>query len=72
LTWIEKLEESLRDYVRIKEAARLLGVSEATVRNWGRLGKIKTFRHPVNGYRLFKKSDLEELLTAVKHSAQPS
>jgi MerR family transcriptional regulator, copper efflux regulator len=64
------LEESLRDYLRIKEAARLLGVSEGTLRNWGKQGKIKTHRHPVNGYRLFKRVDLEELLLIVRRSAE--
>jgi excisionase family DNA binding protein len=64
-----KLEENLRDYLRIKEAARLLGVSEGTLRNWGRQGKIKTHRHPVNRYRLFKKADLEELLNAARKPA---
>ncbi len=63
------MEETFRDYLRIKEAARLLGVSEATLRNWGRQGKIKVHRNPVNGYRLFKKGDLDELLLAVKRSA---
>ncbi len=71
LTWSPdaKVDENLRDYLRIKEAARLLGVSEGTLRNWGRQAKIKTHRHPINGYRLFKKVDLEELLHAVKRSA---
>lgn len=54
--------ESFRDYLRIKEAAELLGVSQSTLRNWGRIGKIPTYRHPVNGYRLFKRSDLEAIL----------
>ncbi len=62
--------ETLQDYVRIKEAARLLGVSAATIRNWGRSGKIKIHRHPLNDYRLFKRADIEDLITAVKRSAQ--
>jgi len=63
------LTETFRDYLRIKEAARLIGVSEATLRNWGKQGKIKVHRHPVNGYRLFKRHDLEEVLLAAKRSA---
>jgi excisionase family DNA binding protein len=55
---LEKLEGNFRDYLRIKEAARLLGVSEGTIRNWGRQGKLRMHRHPINGYRLFKKADL--------------
>jgi MerR family transcriptional regulator, copper efflux regulator len=63
------LAETFRDYRRIKEAARVIGVSEATLRNWGKQGKIKVHRNPVNGYRLFKRSDLEAVLIAVKRSA---
>ncbi|HLG99673.1 MAG TPA: helix-turn-helix domain-containing protein [Bryobacteraceae bacterium] len=63
------MTETFRDYLRIKEAARLIGVSEATLRNWGKQGKIKVHRHPVNGYRLFRRRDLEEVLLAAKRSA---
>ena len=63
------MAETFRDYLRIKEAARVIGVSEATLRNWGKQGKIKVHRNPVNGYRLFKRSDLEAVLTALKRSA---
>jgi len=63
------LAETFRDYLRIKEAARAIGVSEATLRNWGKQGKIKVHRNPVNGYRLFKRSDLEAVLIALKRSA---
>jgi MerR family copper efflux transcriptional regulator len=65
------LAETFRDYLRIKEAARVIGVSEATLRNWGKQGKIKVHRNPLNGYRLFKRSDLEAVLIALKRSADP-
>ena len=63
------MAETFRDYLRIKEAARVIGVSEATLRNWGKQGKIKVHRNPVNGSRLFKRSDLEAVLIALKRSA---
>jgi excisionase family DNA binding protein len=53
---------SPRDYLRIQEAARALGVSEQTLRNWDRSGKLKAQRHPINGYRLYKAADLHALL----------
>jgi excisionase family DNA binding protein len=59
----------LQDYLRVKEAAKLLGVAPNTLRNWERSGKIVTHRHPVNGYRLYKKSDLEAILVATERSA---
>jgi MerR family transcriptional regulator, copper efflux regulator len=60
---------SLQDYLLVKAAAAFLGVSPNTLRNWGRDGRIVTYRHPVNGYRLYKKADLEALLRATEHSA---
>lgn len=61
---------NLQDYMLINEAARFLGVSAGTLRNWERGGKIKTHRHPVNGYRLYKKKDLEALLKQVVQSSK--
>lgn len=54
--------ENLRDFLRISEAAEYLGVSPNTLRNWENAGKIAAHRHPVNGYRLFKKEELDTLL----------
>jgi hypothetical protein len=50
----------------IKAAARLLGVSEATLRRWDHLRKVPARRHPINGYRLY---DRDELL-ALRSRAQ--
>ena len=60
----------LQDYLQIKAAAAFLGVSANTLRNWERQGRLPTYRHPINGYRLYKKTDLEALLAAVKRSDQ--
>lgn len=54
----------LNQYMTIKEAAEFLGVSENTLRNWGRDGKIRERRHPVNGYRLYSVTELDSLLKA--------
>jgi len=60
--------EKLDAYLTIKEAAELLGVSLNTLRNWGRDGKVPMHRHPVNGYRLFRRADLEKLLRETARS----
>lgn len=60
---------SLRDYLTIKEAAVFLGVSPNTLRNWERAGRLATHRHPFNRYRLYKKADLQALLTRIEQSA---
>lgn len=56
----------LNDYVKIAEAARLLGVSQNTLRLWAESGKVPVRRNPANGYRLFRKKDLEEFLGRVE------
>ena len=56
----------LSDYLRISEAADYLGVSPNTLRNWQNAGKIAAHRHPVNGYRLFKKEELDALLALLR------
>lgn len=56
------------DYLRIRDAARYLGVSTATLRNWDRAGKIPAYRHPVNDYRLFKREDLAAILRQIERS----
>ena len=61
---------NLRDYLLIRDAASFLGVSEATLRNWDREGKIAAYRNPINGYRLFRRSDLEALLKNVARSGR--
>ena len=60
----------VKPYLTIKAAARLLGVSASTLRNWDRQGKLRAQRHPVNGYRLYNMSLLEGLrLDAPDHFA---
>jgi len=57
---------NLSDYLRTSEAARFLGVSPGTVRNWERQGKLRARRLPQNDYRLFLERDLKMLLRAVE------
>jgi type I restriction enzyme M protein len=47
--------------VSLAEAATLLGVSKATLRNWDKAGKLSARRHPVNGYRLYDIAEIEQL-----------
>jgi len=56
---------NLKDYLTVGEAATTLGVSRSTLRNWDKAGKLKAFRHPMNGYRLYRRSELEALLKEV-------
>jgi excisionase family DNA binding protein len=52
-------------YISIKDAAEILGVTTLTLRNWDKKGKLKALRHPLNNYRVYKKEDIDELLLAL-------
>ncbi len=45
----------------IGEAAKVLGVSVSTLRNWDRTGKLPAARHPMNRYRLYSLDAILEL-----------
>jgi DNA (cytosine-5)-methyltransferase 1 len=53
---------TLAQFLKVKQAARLLGVSVSTLRNWDRQGKLRPVRNPMNGYRLYHADDLEKIL----------
>ncbi len=55
--------------VTIKDAARLLGVSEVTLRRWDDAGRFKAIRHPINGYRLYRMRDLTRLKRIIEGRA---
>lgn len=54
-----------RDYLTVQKAARYLGVSPSTLRNWDREGKLSATRHPINGYRLYTRAQLDGLLAGL-------
>jgi len=61
----------LNEYVKTAEAAEILGVSENTVRKWAKVGAIAMRRNPANGYRLFRRCDLERFLAKVAQPQKP-
>ena len=64
----EQAVAKLTDYVMTAEAAEILGVAQNTIRKWAAQGKIPMYRNPANGYRLFKRGDLEKFLRTVEAS----
>jgi DNA-binding transcriptional MerR regulator len=66
----ESRVRSLEDCVRVGEAAVILGVTPKTLRNWDRAGKVIARRHPVNGYRIYLREELEKLLNAERGCQQ--
>jgi len=55
----------MAEYLKIHEAAELLKVTKQTLRNWDKKSKFKPNRHPINNYRLYKRSDLDKLLKKI-------
>ncbi|MCA9037908.1 MAG: helix-turn-helix domain-containing protein [Planctomycetaceae bacterium] len=62
----------LSEYVKTAEAAEILGVSQNTLRTWAEAGQIPVRRNPVNGYRLFRRRDLERFLRDIAHPPKTS
>jgi len=58
-------------FVTIKQASSILGVSPLTLRNWDKNGKLKAYRHPMNNYRVYKIEDLETVIQEIKVRATP-
>lgn len=56
---------NFKGYIRVKEASEVLGVSVMTLHRWDARGKLKSFRHPINNYRLYKMNELEGLLERI-------
>jgi len=61
----------LSDYVKTAEAAAILGVAQNTLRKWAAEGKIPVHRNPANGYRLFRRADLDEFLRMTAQPVKP-
>ena len=61
---------SIREqFATVHEAAEILGVALNTVRAWGAAGKLPEYRHPMNGYRLYKRQDLRKVFRSLESSA---
>ena len=59
-------KRNLKDYLSINQAAQIIGVSKATLRRWDNQGKLKAIKHPLTGYRLYEKKDLDRFLSKLK------
>ena len=62
-------EES--QFINIKAAARMLGVSPLTLRNWDKRKKLVAFRHPINNYRVYKLADIHKFIGTIENTNKP-
>lgn len=62
----------LTEYLKTAEAAEILGVAQNTLRKWAAAGAIPMHRNPANGYRLFKRIDLDKFLNKTAQTVEPT
>lgn len=53
---------NLRDLIRPREAAALIGVAVRTLKRWDDQGYLVSVRTPT-GHRFYRRADVEKLLT---------
>ncbi|KKP56638.1 MAG: hypothetical protein UR80_C0002G0005 [Parcubacteria group bacterium GW2011_GWB1_35_5] len=57
----------MNQYITIKEASTILGVTKLTLRNWDKSGKLLAHRHPFNNYRVYKLEDIDKVLDMIEN-----
>jgi DNA repair protein RadD len=58
------------EFLRVADAADYIGVSPQTLRRWDRSGRLVAIRRPENGYRYYRRSDLEPLRLEYRRAAE--
>lgn len=56
-----------KQYLTIKQAAKIIGVSELTLRNWDNSKKFEAARHPINNYRVYTIDQIDNLMKKLGH-----
>jgi len=59
--FIHNIMEQVK-YLTIKQAAKIIGVSELTLRNWDNSNKFTAARHPINNYRVYSLDQIDEFM----------
>lgn len=57
-----------REYVSIKIAAKRLGITTLTLRNWDKKGVLMAYRNPINNYRVYRSDQIELFLRKIENS----
>jgi len=52
----------IKNYLTLSEAAEIIGKSKETLRRWDNDGILTAVREPVSNYRVYRKTDIEDLL----------
>ncbi len=57
-----------KQFLTVKQVARILGVTPLTIRNWDKKGRLQAYRNPINNYRVYKTEDVEDLLKQIEET----
>ncbi|RYG50678.1 MAG: MerR family transcriptional regulator, partial [Chitinophagaceae bacterium] len=58
------------DFLSVKEAAEYIGVAPQTLRRWDEADKLRPIRHAANGYRYYRRADLEPFRLQYRQAQQ--
>ncbi|MSR78700.1 MAG: MerR family DNA-binding transcriptional regulator [Candidatus Taylorbacteria bacterium] len=58
-------------FLLIRDAAKMLGVSKLTLRNWDNAGKLPAYRHPISNYRVYRIEDVEKIIRQIESGEKP-
>ena len=60
------MDNGQKRYYSIKEAAKIIGVTPLTLRNWDKRGKFRAYRNPINNYRVYRADQIEMFLRRIE------
>lgn len=52
----------MEKYLSVSQVAQLLRVSSETLRRWDNNGKFKSYRHPINNFRVYSEQQVNEFI----------
>ncbi len=55
-------------YLTIQDAAKIIGVTPLTLRNWDKKGVLAAYRNPINNYRVYRLDQVELFLRKIENS----
>ena len=65
----------MEKYLSISQAAEILDVSSETLRRWDKSGKFKSYRHPINNYRVYSEDQVinlvQEMQLEIQYNQKP-
>jgi excisionase family DNA binding protein len=59
------------NFLTVKEASKMLGVTPLTLRNWDKSGKLTASRHPMSNYRIYIREEIERCVSEIASGGMP-